>query len=432
MENPFEQKEKSDIFKQLDICCQQIADKIGRPEISEWKNGDYVKLSALLYRQTKVAISENTLKRIFGKLKTSARYYPQKATRDALAQFIGYRDWYEFELISVQEVLTRRADLTTAPTNQLTSTKKRIRSYAILMGLTLLALSLAWFVHLKTQKLPNVKLICVNPEGKTPHSAIFKLNKVIDKENLADFSINFGDGKRTLNFNDTLINHYYEMPGRYFAILSHRGTAIDTTAVYLQSEGWSSIAEIAYDTTRVYPVLKNFSTDTKKLQVGMEDIFHAGVDTNRTFFLTYAYVKPSEIAGDHFELYTNVSTSSERAGVRCSQFDITILGEHDYHYLRLIKPACVAWSYCKFSENFRQGSKDDLRQLGHDLSEGGKLTLKVAHKDVALFVNDSLVMQSSYKRPIGKVMGIKFTFAGVGTFDKPVLRDLNTKQQFIP
>ena len=35
---------------------------------------------------TSVQISPNTLKRIFGKLKTHERYYPQKATRDALVQ----------------------------------------------------------------------------------------------------------------------------------------------------------------------------------------------------------------------------------------------------------------------------------------------------------------------------------------------------------
>lgn len=97
MKNDSVQGENSVFFQQLDICCKKVAVKVGKKDISEWKNSDFIKLSELLHDQTKVTLSDHTLKRIFGKLKTSTRYFPQKATRDALAQFIGYRDWHEFE-----------------------------------------------------------------------------------------------------------------------------------------------------------------------------------------------------------------------------------------------------------------------------------------------------------------------------------------------
>ncbi|RYD72066.1 MAG: hypothetical protein EOP55_19475, partial [Sphingobacteriales bacterium] len=86
-------------FEVLDLCCKKIEEKMGSKPIADWRSSDYNNLNSQLGRQTKVYLSENTLKRIFGRLKTPTRYYPQKATRDALAQFIGYRDWQEFELI---------------------------------------------------------------------------------------------------------------------------------------------------------------------------------------------------------------------------------------------------------------------------------------------------------------------------------------------
>ena len=82
----------------LDHCCQLVADTYGKPDSSEWTNGDFIRLSHILYKKTQVQISPNTLKRIFGKIKTDARYYPQKATRDALAQYVGFADWDRFTL----------------------------------------------------------------------------------------------------------------------------------------------------------------------------------------------------------------------------------------------------------------------------------------------------------------------------------------------
>ena len=90
------QYETAESFYYLDICCRSVADKFGQPQISEWKNGDYINLSSTLSHHTQVYISPNTLKRIFGKLKTTDRYYPQKATRDALVRYAGYEDWTGF------------------------------------------------------------------------------------------------------------------------------------------------------------------------------------------------------------------------------------------------------------------------------------------------------------------------------------------------
>ena len=83
-------------FYHLEICCRYVGEKYGHPVISGWTNRDYIILSGVLSRQTDVKISPNTLKRIFGKLKTPERYYPQKATRDTLARYAGYANWESF------------------------------------------------------------------------------------------------------------------------------------------------------------------------------------------------------------------------------------------------------------------------------------------------------------------------------------------------
>jgi hypothetical protein len=432
MEEHSVQGENSVFFQQLDACCQKVALKVGEKDIVEWKNSDYVRLSGLLHRQTKVNLSENTLKRIFGKLKTSTRYYPQKATRDALAQFIGFRDWHEFELL---HPIAKEKNVTDQPATVKQSPINKKKRYTLYIGITafLIALITGLFYFYKNDDLvTNVKLICLNPNGQSPHSAIFKLAvKGELTDDSANFTVDFADGKpKRKDFSDSLVNHYYETPGRYFPVLYHNNTIIDTASVYLQSRGWSITATMQHDTTRVYPIFHNRITNEKNHLVLAKEVLDAGVDTNKTFFVAFANVRPTTIDADNLQFSTDIKTSANRPGVRCSQVDIVIYGENDRHYLSLIKPECIAWSTFKFSEIQKDGEKSDLRALGYDLSNGGKVSLRIENKNVKLFIEGKEVFKTAYQKPIGKLMGIKFTFAGIGSFHNFQLSDLKTGEKF--
>ncbi|MCX2452572.1 hypothetical protein OQX61_14945 [Pedobacter sp. PLR] len=432
-----EQAENPLFFQLLDICCQKIAEAVGDKQIYEWTNSDFVRLSGLLQRKTKVQLSESTLKRIFGKSKTSTRYYPQKATRDALARFIGCRDWYEFELrntVSIEKSVAKTSSKSEAsPVVRKTAlTKKGLLYTVFLVFAAIIAFLIFRSAPNKEQDISRVELSCLNPEGQTPHSAIFKLKAAGElPDSLQHFTINFSDVRwKTADFRDSLVNHYYEVPGRYYPVLYHKKKALDTGYVYLQTKGWTATASVQNDTTRVYPILGNNLMANRPIKVSARAALSAGTDTTRTFFVAFANVKPSRINGDNFELSGNFTTSPIRAGVRCSQVDIFVFGEKDKHSLGIIKPECAAWTFYQFSEHSKEGQKYDLRPLGHDLTKGGHVQLRVADKKVSLMINGSEVFKTSYNKPIGKIMGVKIIFAGIGQFDNFKLADLKTKEEF--
>lgn len=428
MNSEFVQPENSVFFKQLDICCKKVAHQVGEKSISEWKNSDYIKLSGLLHRKTKVHLSENTLKRIFGKLKKPTRYYPQKATRDALAQFIGFRDWYEFELL--HPVTEKESDISQAPPP---IPAKPRRNYALyfMLAFFIVAVPASIYYFFGNNEVRNVQLRCLNPEGKSPHSAIFKLDingKLSDE--LSNFTIDFADSRlKQSNFSDSTANHYYETPGRYFPILYHKNTIIDTAYVYLQSKGWDIIATMQNDSTRVYPILKKIST-AHDYHVTSRDVLDAGVDTSKTFFVSFANVRPTQISADNFEFDADITTSAERPGVRCSQVDLVFYGENGKHFLSIIKPECTVWGSYKFSEVNKKGEKDDLREFGHDLTNGGRIKLKIENQQVILFIDGREIFKTKYHKPIGKLMGFKVVFAGIGSFKNFSLSDLKTGEKF--
>ncbi|MDF2193483.1 hypothetical protein [Paraflavitalea sp. CAU 1676] len=438
-------------FSYLDICCQLIEQEAGAKKIADWTNGDYLQLSNALLKKTQVSISHNTLKRIFGKLKTPDRYYPQKATRDALAVFAGYADWDHFtqtyplaqpeagnqeaqeaEVIPAAIISGERAE--TIATKPVKSNAVKWR-WPVLVLLMVTSIALGFWLYPKQDSLPllkpgSVTLVCNNPEGNNPHSAIFKLvtvDKQLEKEN---FDIDFGDAQRIEPITaGSLLTHYYEMPGRYYALLSYQGVVIDTAVVYLKSPGWTATATIDKDTTRVWPIERPlFHQD--KMEVSVEDVLHAGVDTNKTFYVHFSHTTPMDISGDNLELQTSLTTSALRPGVRCSQVIVTLFGEKGKHVIMLIKPNCTRWAILRLSENWQEGKSSDLSRLGYDFSSGGRVKMQVENKNVRFWFNDSLAYRTAYNQAIGQLYGVRLSFSGIGSVNNFSLKDLATNKTF--
>ncbi|MEO5999080.1 MAG: hypothetical protein ABIN89_20060 [Chitinophagaceae bacterium] len=429
-------------FYHLDICCRYVGEKFGHPNISEWTNGDYIKLSGVLSRQMDVQISANTLKRIFGKLKTTERYYPQKVTRDTLARYAGFVDWDEFMKNhprpgideKVREIIAQTISTPEKPAEQKTVSKK-IR-WPILLPSVILAILLAWMLNKKdSMNLPVLKgaqLICNNPEGTNPHSAVFKLKLPDDfKGNADNFAINFGDGRTPRKISTSnLLTHYYEIPGRYYPVLMYDNLPLDTVAVYLRTNGWTATANMQSDSVRVYPLPDQNLRKDHSMHVSTEDLFRAGVDTNRTFFVHFVNATPVDVSGDDFELTSVLRTSPARAGVRCSQVNVAIFGESSKHLIKVMKPGCASFNGLQFSENIINGESADLSSLSSDLSKGGTLRLQVRNRTGKLWINGKEIFQATYNIPVGKIYGIEILFSGIGEVKSVLLHDLKTGKSF--
>ena len=437
------QRESKHAFYHLDICCRYVGEKYGHPNISKWTNGDYIKLSGVLSRQTDVQISPNTLKRIFGKLKTTERYYPQKATRDTLARYAGYKNWVAFvdehprpEINDKDTEKIPEAVAIIEQTVQPVLTKKKKR-WSLVAGISALAILLFIVINNYQGKtnltgVESVQLICNNPEGTNPHSAVFKLKLPSGFQGDANnFLLNFADGRMPRPINASkLLTHYYEIPGRYYPVLTYNNIPLDTVSVYLKTEGWTATANIQHDSTRVYPLPYQTLFKDHRMQVTTQELYRAGVDTNRTFFVHFVNSMPMEINGDGFELIVDLATSIERPGVRCSQVDICVYGERSMHMVRMMKPGCSSFNGVRFSDNYLDGQFEDLGAMGKDLSKGGNFKLEIKNKQGLVWIDGKQVYRAGYKMPVGKIYGLEISFSGVGWVNSVALRDLRSGKTF--
>lgn len=436
-------QDKASSLDHLDHCCQLVADTYGKPDSSEWTNSDFIRLCSILYKKTHVQISPNTLKRIFGKIKTDARYYPQKATRDALAQYVGFADWDQFILTqsrqqpappvrqpNPQPAVLRPVDV---PLQQLPVRKSLVRKLIMAIFVLIVIAVAVWqgFLFWQSDQ-PEVTLFCKNPEGDNPHSAVFVVRNFRNVSELADdYTIEFGDGEKVrLNGKDSVYSNYYEVPGRCLAILKKAGVPLDTVPVFLHTSGWTATANMMYDTTRVYPIEAPGLFTGGYNSISAAQIARAGVDTNRTFFVDFINTHLTGIDGDNFELLIDVKASPARPGVRCSQVRVTVFGDSSNHMVDIMKPGCAHWSKLQFSELRKDGRSEGPNFLGADLTAGGTIGMKVVNRRATLLINDREVYKNTYKNALRHIYGLDIMFAGVGTIRSVRLKDLKTGKEF--
>ncbi|WP_316838982.1 hypothetical protein [Pedobacter gandavensis] len=432
-------------FDALDACCKEIIEKMGGKPISEWRTTDYNSLSSQLGKKTKVYLSENTLKRIFGRLKTSNRYYPQKATRDALAQFIGYRDWQEYELICIAAGIKKvespteeeEPQIQEVPENTIAPLKAKSRSKQKMIGFGLIALTLliiaSFFIfqHKDSQELNpyGVSLVCENPIGEVPHTAVFKLASKKPLDEHEEFSIDFMDeGAMAKISGKKEKTQFFMNPGVVYVKLLYKGVPIDTATIYMQTKGW--VANSGNDTLRAFPIAGLRSLSEDRIFVSAKQLDSAGLNLSKPFLVGFSNIHSSNISGENFEFSCNLESEESRPGVQCIESTVIILGENSRHLITMYKPSCAAFSEYNFSEVKVNGATKYLGGMGYDFKDGGEFKLRVKDKNVSLFLGGKEVLKTSYKLPIGKVTGIKVLFNGIGRLRVPKLQDLKTGELY--
>ncbi|MGO4294410.1 hypothetical protein [Chitinophaga sp. RAB17] len=440
-------------FYYLDICCHQIELKFTTRPIEEWTNTDYLRLKNVLLQQTDVAISPNTLKRIFGKLKTSSRYYPQKATRDALAIYIGYTDWESF--VAGQSAMEQptspvsssagnplppatAAEMLSIADEPTEARKHALRKYGLIITGLLIIIMTALLIRYNLNKkeilnpLGKVHLICQNPEGNAaPHSVVFRL-QIPEGFHFpkGQFTIDFGDNRPVKKIRPgELVTHFYEIPGRYYAKLKYEEQPVDTFPVYLKTSGWLATASMPTDTMRVYPIESPDIAGKEGLSANAVNLYHSGIDTSHTFYVNFINARPLPISADNFELTIVGQTSESRPGVRCSEIDVTVYGEKTKHSFVIMKPGCEAFMDAFFSDWLGNGIYTDLSALSADLTKGGRIRLTIIDKRVVIYINEKEVFKTSYHISAGNIYGVGIVFSGIGKIFEVNLKNLQDHKE---
>jgi len=81
----------------IQYCLNLVAKKATHLSEADWTDQTFIELSEVIEKETGVVVGRTVLKRLYGKLKATEEYLPQKEVRNALARYAGFEGWSAFK-----------------------------------------------------------------------------------------------------------------------------------------------------------------------------------------------------------------------------------------------------------------------------------------------------------------------------------------------
>jgi hypothetical protein len=462
----------------LTRCCRLIEEKWQRGESRFWKNGDYQQLSELVSTATRISISPDTLKRLFGKTKTYRSYNPQLETKNALALFIGYEGWEDFKkrqpvlagegrppvpapgpapglslpapeavggmphVVAPAPAVVAVPTVPTPPREETASafsgpartvSRRRYRPVAwVGLGLVLLA-GLTW-LSLPREGRRAVRVEAVGTAGKppfrarfprdtVPHTVVFEydISRVPADSVYIDYGYDhFGYHERELLPRDKrLITYYYHFPGRYTVRLRAGRQVLDSISIEVLSRGWMAAAYLKNSRLEALDpkVLRDGYHREGRLYASPGQLRAGGIDSALVDWTEFSNVRTFGVDGDDFTLETRFRNSPADGGFACLESMLRVLGERNRFRLQFNQPGCARWATVQFGEIELGGKFNDLSPFSTPVSDWRVARLEVKRRRARVLLDGRLVYQAAYQQPVGAIRGIVYNFRGGGSVD---------------
>jgi hypothetical protein len=400
------------------IIVREIEKKLNWGKKEFWKDYEYKKLSQLIYDESTISISPQTLKRLFGKVKYKNDYHSQPATKDALAKFLKFSDWEEF--------IQSQAKDTTRFASFIIKIRSKWKKIALWTTLSLI-FAIIIFVSITGVYNRKVSFYAENMTGITPHTVSFHydISKLKGKEFYIEFDNNEAEnkiGREILDKHRNVINHCFEAPGYYKVNILSRDIILDSVKIHVLSDGWVSyyFNDDNFIQRKFIFELDKKARDTLNdglLYISPKELNNQGFKGNTVYYLEHMLYKDFGVDEDSCTLEVRYKNSPDMGGISCYDVEFRVIGEDGLASVMLVQKGCYRWSEIVIGEKHLNGKFNDLSFLSTDLSSWNVFRLKIESQLAQINIGNNTVFKGSYQRPLGKVKGIRLVTKGSGAFD---------------
>ena len=390
----------------IQICKREIEKLLALDNASSsLKSRDFEYLSGKIKEKSGIAISVSTLKRLW---KDDFLQIPQPATLNALASVLDYSDWQEFK-----------------QKNHVTTTRKvkTINKKALLFSLIILMVAVVILILVKNRSNEPV----INGEvhfsaDKTislglPNTVVFNydVSNVVADSFFIQQSWN-ERAKERIDPKKQVISSIYHLPGFHRAKLIANNTVIAKQNVHILSNGW--LPYINYDITDLIPIYFNpdSSLSDGHFHIDESDLQFAGIDIKKDFKLRLNNSRDFGVTDDNFSVKTIFKSDSIKA-TSCPRMEIMLVFEANIFWVSLIKKGCEYYANYKIGEIYADGKNNDLSLLGCNIYEWQDLEFTVHQKLSEVKLNGKPIIHQKYVQDFGEMVGIIYTFDGLGSVD---------------
>ncbi len=395
----------------LKLLLEKVVEKFGHPQPEDWQDGIFILLSEEIEKETRFLISRNTLKRLFGKIKTAEGYSPQLDTRNALAIYAGFGDWNQFKIMALSENKEKFLIPEATKSRERKSSFSRLQISMLFLALLLISALFGFWLWPKPEAdWSQIKIHIENPVDTAPFTLV--VNYEIPKDFEDSVFLGVGGTSFLLPKDKKIFVHSLHRPIYSFVYLKNRKKQIRAIPI----KAYSRDLEAFYENgTQLLHIPRNQFLD--KGFAGLKKDFFA---TNRLdssdFYSSFIKVKDYDIDADQFSFETRFRV--EKSTKLCQYFQVKIFADSGHHELEIHNRGCAQSNFVAPAELFFGGKFENLTTLSPKES-GNWRTLKIEskNKEFFLFLDGKKVFSARYKKTMGRMSVLKMQFNGFGQID---------------
>lgn len=407
-----------DFFEnKLTACLKLIEQKLDWGTSNDWKTQDFERLSRLISQETGIVLSVTTLKRLWGKIKYDSK--PNSSTLDALAKFVGEKNWRNFKKQPKEAVAT-------TPIKLPKSNRYNISwNWNFFLLFCLVGIGIYAFTTLSSRSIDPSKF---HFKSRTiadglPNAVVFEYDATHAKPgDKIEIQQNWDDRRReTVDKNDKVLTSTYYTPGFFKAKLLINKQIVKEQDVFIPSQGWLGLVEQS-------PVPLYFKKEeielVDKITIPLELLTENKVNPklNNTWVNFYNVGGFDDLSVADFTLETVIKSEFKEGASACQKVEIILLCEGEAIISTLSIPGCISENGIWVMGQEVDGKSTDLSAFGCDFSDWVTIRWIAKNDQISFFVNDQLAYQLPLLGKQNKIMGIKYRFLGTGAIKSLILK----------
>ncbi|HZY79354.1 MAG TPA: hypothetical protein VFE50_07525 [Cyclobacteriaceae bacterium] len=398
------------------LCRARIEQILNWGDSTLWTNSDFELLSDKIFEKTAVRLSISTLKRIWGKVKYDNS--PTAATLNALANFLGYASWRDFESEHNKTVSAPVAAEAEAPAPK-KSNKVLVRVFTMVVLLVAATVTVLLLVKGRSPHRFDPALAVFSHReisDDLPNSVVFDYD-VTSYDADSVFIQQSWDPQRREKVSLTGKQHtsVYYQPGYFQAKLIVNDTILKQDIVWIKTKGWRGIIEA--EPSPIYVSLADLSSNgklgyTSKL---LNDKLATPVFNRRV--ATLQNVKDFNVEVASFDFETSLRNTSTPEESICRRIDIYLLTTDGAFIIPLSTKGCISEIGMLTLNGWKSGKDNDLSAFGCDFEKPEKFQAAVHDSLFTATLNDKVIFTEKLRTVHGQVVGIRIAFEGAGEME---------------
>ena len=397
--------------RHIESLKSSLARYLNWGDVEHWSTRNFEYLSQQIFENTSIQLSVSTLKRFLGKVAYNNK--PAPATLDAIAIFIGYKNYLDY-CSSIEE--------STGPTLNRIPTKKLFISLVLVLLIVGVGVTLS-FIDLSSSSVDPSKVSFSIKKVTTglPNTVVFEYDVTQVNASAVEIQQDWDPTKRhKVDPNNRVFTHYYEYPGYYNAKLVINGDIILEEDLFIPSDGWMSVISYPQEEKPIRYLMQNEFESDSVLRV-YEDIYKDLHGNPDKVVLDYYNALPEpQLDFEDFEFKAQIKFNLQSGKVPCEYRKLIFFGTKMFMRIPISVPGCVSKNKLKLGNLVIDGAENDLSALSTESGKWSKIEVKNKANHVSIFLDSELVFESNLIDDFGKLAGVRISFDGSGE-----VRDLN-------